>query len=362
MLNPNLNKSYLSNEEYIIYARHLKLNKLSQEGQYRLKKAKILLIGAGGLGCPAIIYLALAGIGCLGIIDNDVVSKSDLHRQILYNNNHLNRLKTNCAKENLTKINPQCQINIYSSRLNKYNAQQLIKKYDLILDTSDNFDTRYLIDYICQKLHKVHIYGAIENFEGHISVFNYKNGPKYSDLYPKNLELKDKKCESVLNVIPGIIGILQATEAIKIITGIGKILSGYLLTYNSLNISFKKIKIKYQKINSIKNSVNQENKFKNSYTINSYELNKYIKKNKKISIIDIRQKIEFKKNHILNAIHIPLKEIKSKKNIEIIQNLSNNNIVIIYCSDNSRSIIASQILNKQKIIHYRLKDGLKKWI
>lgn len=357
MLNPNLNKKSLLNEEYIIYARHLILDKFNEEGQLRLKNAKILVIGAGGLGCPAIIYLTLSGIGNLGIIDYDIISKSNLHRQILYTYHQVNELKTKIAQENLKKMNPECQITVYSEKINKNNAQQFIKDYDIILDTCDNFNTRYLINDICNKLHKVHIYGAIENFEGHLSVFNYKNGPQYSDLYPNNLQLKDKPCTGVLNVIPGIIGLLQATEAIKIITGIGKALSGYLLIYNSLDSSFKKIKIK--KIKKINKTIIRRQSLQ---TININNLNQYIKQNYNISIIDIRQQTEFKENHIINAINIPLKKIKNKKNLALIKKLSTTSLLIIYCSHNSRSIIASDLLNKEKITHYRLQDGFSKWL
>nr|YP_010903553.1 molybdopterin biosynthesis protein [Hypnea cryptica]WCH56006.1 molybdopterin biosynthesis protein [Hypnea cryptica] len=352
MLNPNLTKQYLLDEDYMIYARHLTLDKLNTEGQLRLKNAKILVIGAGGLGCPAIIYLVLSGIGYIGIVDDDIISKSNIHRQILYNKSHIKKLKTKVAEYNLKKMNPECNISTYSEKIDRKNAKQLIKNYDIILDTCDNFNTRYLIDDICKKLHKVHIYGAIENFEGHISVFNYKNGPRYSDLYPYNLQLKDKPCTGVLNVLPGIIGILQATEAIKIITGIGKVLSGYLLVYNILNISFKKIKI-----NNIQNINKVPNIYKNSKIIDINTVNQYIKEKYKISIIDIRQKAEFKKKHIKDAINIPLKKINNKNSLNLIKKLSNTSILIIYCSHNSRSIIASELLQKENIKHYRLKDG-----
>nr|YP_010903355.1 molybdopterin biosynthesis protein [Hypnea cornuta]WCH55808.1 molybdopterin biosynthesis protein [Hypnea cornuta] len=352
MLNPNLTKQYLLDEDYMIYARHLTLDKLNTEGQLRLKNAKILVIGAGGLGCPAIIYLVLSGIGYIGIVDDDIISKSNIHRQILYNKSHIEKLKTKVAEYNLKKMNPECNISTYSKKIDRKNAKQLIKNYDIILDTCDNFNTRYLIDDICKKLHKVHIYGAIENFEGHISVFNYKNGPRYSDLYPYNLQLKDKPCTGVLNVLPGIVGILQATEAIKIITGIGKVLSGYLLVYNILNISFKKIKI-----NNIQNINKVPNIYKNSKSIDINTVNQYIKEKYKISIIDIRQKAEFKKKHIKDAINIPLKKIKNKNNLHLIKKLSNTSILIIYCSHNSRSIIASELLQRENIKHYRLKDG-----
>nr|YP_010902758.1 molybdopterin biosynthesis protein [Hypnea nidulans]WCH54613.1 molybdopterin biosynthesis protein [Hypnea nidulans] len=357
MLNPNLDKKYLLKEEYISYARHLTLDKLNEEGQLRLKNAKILIIGAGGLGCPAIIYLVLSGVGYIGIIDHDTISKSNLHRQILYDPSNIKKLKAKVAEENLKKINPKCKITTYCEKIHKKNAKQLIKNYDIILDTCDNFDTRYLIDYICNRLHKVHIYGAIENFEGHVSVFNYKNGPRYSDLYPHYLKLKDKLCTGVLNVLPGIIGILQATEAIKIITGIGKTLSGYLLIYNSLDLSFKKIKIK-----KMKKVYKVTNTYINSAIIDIDNLNKYIKQNDKISIIDIRQTIEFNKNHITNAFNIPLKKIKNKNNLDLIKKLSNTSTLIIYCSHNSRSIIASELLKRENIKHYRLKDGFSTWL
>nr|YP_010903952.1 molybdopterin biosynthesis protein [Hypnea musciformis]WCH57003.1 molybdopterin biosynthesis protein [Hypnea musciformis] len=354
MLNTNLKKKYLLDEEYVMYARHLILDQLNAEGQLRLKNAKILVIGAGGLGCPAIIYLALSGIGYIGIVDHDIISKSNLHRQILYNQNSIEKLKIKVAADTLKKMNPKCKISTYPEKIHQKNAKQLIKNYDIILDTCDNFNTRYLIDDICKKLHKVHIYGAIENFEGHLSVFNYKNGPRYSDLYPYNLQLKDKPCTGVLNVLPGIIGILQATEAIKIITGIGKILSGYLLVYNSLDLSFKKIKIhNTQTINRVTNT------YISSKIIDINNLKQYITEKRKISIIDIRQNTEFKKKHIKNAINIPLKSIKNKNNLNLIKKLSNRSILIIYCSHNSRSIVASELLQRENIKHYRLKNGFQ---
>nr|QVY57905.1 molybdopterin biosynthesis protein [Betaphycus gelatinus] len=366
MLNPALNKYDLFHEEYKIYARQIILDKLGAEGQKRLKKAKILIIGAGGLGCPAILYLASSGIGCLGIIDNDIISHSNLHRQVLYTTKNIDQLKTLSAKQKIQAINPRCEVNTYSYKFTEKNAYQLIKEYDLILDTSDNILTRYLIDDICYKLHKVHIYGAIQNFEGHISVFNYKSGSRYSDLYPKKVQNTENNCNNVgvLGMVTGIIGILQATEAIKIIMGINSILSDYLLIYNSLNTSFKKIKI-----NTQKTTINQKN---NKNKINLYSTNiiyKYDLKDKlidnkinKLIIIDVRQAIEFEKQHIPHAINIPLKNIKTKKNIELIKMLNKKGSIVIYCSNNSRAMIASTILKQYNIHHYRLQDGLKEWI
>lgn len=251
MINPQLNYNNLSKEEYKTYARHLILSKIGIRGQQRIKKARVLCIGAGGLGCPAILYLVRSGIGYLGIIDNDIVSLSNLHRQIIYKYEDINNLKTISTKYRIKNTYNNCKIYTYSYTLNINNAYNIIKEYDIIVDASDNFETRYIIDSICYILHKIHIYGAIENFEGQVSVFNYKNGPKYSDVYPKTLNLENYKCNNtgVLGVLTGTIGILQATEAIKIITGIGQVLSGYILIYNALNTSFKKIKIPLRKYN-----------------------------------------------------------------------------------------------------------------
>nr|QVY58110.1 molybdopterin biosynthesis protein [Eucheuma denticulatum] len=368
MINYSLNQDYLSNEECKKYARQIMLDQLGISGQQKLKRAKILVIGAGGLGCPAILYLASSGIGCLGIIDNDIISDSNLHRQILYTQKNISHLKTLSVEERIKAINPRCKVNLYSYKLTEKNAYQLITKYDLILDTSDNTVTRYLIDDACYKLHKVHIYGAIQNFEGHISVFNYQSGSRYSDLYPKKFQNIENNCNNigVLGTVTGIIGILQATEAIKIIIGIRSILSDYLLIYNSINTSFKKIKINTRHI-----PINL-NKTNNKYKIKLYNPNIIYKNNlknklkdiqvSKLIIIDVRQEIEFNKHHIPNAINIPLKNIKTKKNLELIKRLNKQGHLVIYCSNNSRAIIASIILQQYNINHYRLKNGLEEWI
>lgn len=361
MLNPKLDYDFFSKEEYQTYARHLILNEIGINGQQRFKKAKILCIGAGGLGCPGLLYLAITGIGYLGIIDNDIISFSNLQRQILYTNKNIDNLKTISAKQKIQEINPFCKVNIYSNKLNINNAHELIKKYDLIIDASDNFTTRYIIDFICYKLHKPYIYGAIEKFEGQISVFNYKNGPRYSDIYPKNLKLEDKKCSNigVLGVLTGIIGILQATEAIKIIAGVGEILSGKILVYDALNMSFKKIKI--NKIHK-QTSFSEYKIIQKRNIILNINLKQKIINQECIEIIDIRQRFEYKNNHILKAINIPLKEIKYKHNLNYIRNLSVNKTIIIYCSHDSRSIIASNILNKYNIKHLRLYNGFRAWL
>nr|YP_009294555.1 molybdopterin biosynthesis protein [Asparagopsis taxiformis]AOM66038.1 molybdopterin biosynthesis protein [Asparagopsis taxiformis] len=360
-LNPRNYDTYLSKEEYKLFARHLSLDSIGINGQKRLKQASILFIGAGGLASSAIIYLAASGIGCIGIIDNDYITESNLHRQVLYKVNNVNQLKVVCAKKEILKINPSCQVNIYPDRLNENNAIHIFNKYDIILDASDNFPTRYIIDQVCYQLHKVHIYGAIQNFEGQISVFNYKNGITYSDLYPKSLQLNPHTCNEigVLGILPGIIGLIQATEAIKIITGSGEILSGYLLIYNALTIDFKKIKIRSNKKTNLLIS-NYKFPTDSSHNLSIKDFKQYLFHNKrKILIIDVRQNIEFQLQHIQNAINIPIKQLTSYTKIPFIKKQALNKMIIIYCSDNSRSILASLILTKYQIIHYRLENGIR---
>nr|YP_010986107.1 molybdopterin-synthase adenylyltransferase [Polyopes affinis]WOL37025.1 molybdopterin-synthase adenylyltransferase [Polyopes affinis] len=354
MLNPSVQNICLSQKACELYARHLRLNDIGINGQKRLTKASLLFIGAGGLASSAVIYLAASGIGCIGIIDNDIISRSNLHRQILYNSSNINRLKVQTAKLKIHEINPNCQVITYIDRLNTHNAIDLIKKYDLIIDTCDNFETRYIIDSICYKLHKVHIYGAIQNFEGQISVFNYKGGPRYSNLYTYNSKLDNNNCSNagVLGILPGIIGLLQATEAVKIILGTGKILSGYVLVYNALYMSFKKLKI-----NTKTNNIINKSEKSNLNLISYEELNEIIIKDN-IIMIDIRQNIEFKVSHMKYAINIPLNYMKNKSTIKFIIDTCMKKIPIIYCSSDSRAITASQILQKNKIRHYRLENGL----
>ena len=357
MLNPYLKDIQLSKNEYQKYARHLILDQIGINGQKRLKKSKILFIGAGGLACPAILYLTTSGVGNIGIIDHDHVSQSNLHRQILYTKENINQLKVHSAKTRIDYIEPKCQITVYPLKLTYDNSKNIIKNYDIVIDTCDNFETRYIIDDACYELHKTHIYGAIEQFEGQVSVFNYKSGPKYSDVYPAYLKLPNNNCNTtgVLGLLTGIIGLLQAIEAIKIILGIQEVLSGKILLYNLLNTSFKTIKIDTKKIKLKK-------KYKSTCDnlakdlIPNIDL-KYIHQNKNILLIDVRQNTEFKLSHITKAINIPLKYIKTKNVHIFLNNYCKYKTLVIYCNNDSRSITASQIMHKYKIKHYKLQQN-----
>lgn len=320
MLNPNIKNTTFSEEEYILYSKHLMIRNIGLNGQKRLKKAKVLIIGAGGLGCPASLYLTISGIGYIGIIDYDYIDRSNLNRQILYNSKNLHKSKVVCAKKQLNDFNTYSKIIIHEYKLNKENAFNIIQYYDIILDTTDNFGTRYIIDSVCNKLHKIHIYGAIQQFESQISVFNYKNSINYASIYPKKLKLKDNNCNNhgTLGVITGYTGILQAIEALKIILGIGKVSYNELLISNLLNnsISIKKTKkVFFKDIN--KKSLNNEN----NYIITLYKFN-YLKQylNYNIILIDIRERYEFNTNKLLYSINIPLDKFKNRKTIKFIHN------------------------------------------
>ncbi len=231
--------SKLTPKEILRYQRHLTLPHFGEAGQLKLKVAKVLVVGAGGLGCPALQYLAAAGVGTLGIVDDDVVSLSNLQRQILYTEAEVGQGKVEIAAQRLQAMNPNIHCVPYPMRLGLDNALELIKQYDLVLDGSDNFPTRYLINDACVLAGQPLVYGALHAFQGQVSVFNFEGGPTYRCLFPEPPKPGDApNCSEigVIGVLPGLIGALQATEAIKILTGVGEPLSGKLLTFDALTM------------------------------------------------------------------------------------------------------------------------------
>ena len=214
------------------YERQRILSEIGDAGQEKLKKSSVLIVGVGGLGSPIALYLAGAGVGRIGVIDPDVVSCSNLQRQVLYSEQELGQNKAICAKQRLMNLNQDIEISAYPCSLDATNAEVIISEYDIVVDGTDNFATRYLIDDLCALLNKVYIYGAIGEFEGMVSVFNYKNGPRYRTLYPNEQELLSMPLPSkgVLGVTPGIVGCVEANEVIKVICEYGEVLSGKLWT------------------------------------------------------------------------------------------------------------------------------------
>jgi len=227
----------MTEKELERYKRQIILPDFGEEGQLKLKKSKVLVVGAGGLGSPVLLYLTAAGIGNIGIMDFDEVSEHNLQRQILFNTNEIGQNKALIAKDKLSALNPYVNIKIYEKAITKENADLIIEKYDVVVSCVDNLPVRYIIDDVCKKHKKPHVFGAIAEFQGQLSVFNYKEGPSYRDLYP---ELPPEYIVShtanggVLGTLPGIIGTIQANEVIKIIVNIGNVLSGKLFVIDIL--------------------------------------------------------------------------------------------------------------------------------
>lgn len=228
------------------YNRHIILSEIGQQGQDKISNAKVLVVGAGGLGCPILQYLTAAGIGTIGIIDFDVVDISNLQRQVLFGSSSLGQNKAEAAKQRLKDLNNTISIISYPKKLTYKNAITLFNQYDIIVDGTDNFETRYLVNDACIITNKPLVFGAIYKFEGQISVFNYKNGPSYRCLFPNPPNGTVPNCSEigVLGVLPAIIGSMQANEILKIILGIGNVLSGKLLCYNALTLQISTLTLK----------------------------------------------------------------------------------------------------------------------
>jgi sulfur-carrier protein adenylyltransferase/sulfurtransferase len=337
------------------YSRHIVLKEIGQEGQDKLSQARVLVIGAGGLGCPVLQYLVAAGIGVIGIVDFDVVEVSNLQRQILFGTSVLGINKAIAAKERLEDLNPTIVINAYPEKLTSNNALELFENYDIIVDGTDNFATRYLVNDAAVVTNKPIVYGAIYKFEGQVSVFNYQNGPSYRCLFP-NLpeEGAVANCSEigVLGILPGIIGTMQANEVIKIILGFDDVLSGKLLCYNAkttqvstLNIS----KSNSESITALKDSYSQRSC---KTQVKEISIENALKKDQ-IQFIDIREYDEVPHLDLPNCIHIPL--VTLEQNLSKI-NSSNTNI--FFCQYGISSKTAVEILQKHEISNcYSLKDG-----
>nr|YP_010850511.1 Molybdopterin biosynthesis protein [Lophurella caespitosa]WGH13131.1 Molybdopterin biosynthesis protein [Lophurella caespitosa] len=349
MLNiKNQQEIQLSNQEYQNYSKQIVLENIGIQGQKRLKNARVLIIGAGGLGCPVMIYLAVSGIGNLGIIDPDKIETSNLNRQILYNKNDVKSFKVISAEKKIKEINSKCVIIKHQYKLNTENSLEIVSHYDIIIDATDNFKTRYIIDKICYQLHKIYIYGAVDQFEGQIAIFNYKNGVRYENLYKPELLLENSSCgrHGIMGITTGYTGTLQAIETIKIILGLNKKCKNFLLVYNIIKVKNKKRKIYLKR--------NKNNK------INKLDLNNIIFKNQldtlknNLIIIDLRKNFDFNRKHMKKSINIPIKKFQLNETIKFIEYFKKTHDLIIYCSTLEKSLIASRFLNNTDISHYIL--------
>lgn len=334
----------LSQEENKQYNRHLILDEIGEKGQLKLKQAKVLVIGAGGLGCPVLQYLTAAGVGTIGIIDHDTIDQSNLQRQILYSYDTIGQFKAEVAAKKLSGLNPFVNFEIYIQKLTTEIAIELFSKYDIIVDGSDNFPTRYLVNDAAVLSGKPVVFGSIYKFEGQVSVFNFNNGPTYRCLYPnapKSNEVPNCSEIGVLGVLPGIIGTLQANEVLKLICRIGEPLSGKLLTYNAL--SMQQFILDFHKNdNSQIYELNADYDVlcglpKSNLEITLKEVKAF---EDSYNLLDVREQYERNQHHV-GGQHIPLGELKSR-----IDEVSQDKDLVVYCKAGMRSKMAIEIIKE----------------
>ncbi|WP_269616288.1 molybdopterin-synthase adenylyltransferase MoeB [Prochlorococcus marinus] len=367
----------LNSEEIARYARHISLPEIGFKGQEKLKQSSVACIGTGGLGSPLLIYLAAAGVGRIGIVDFDVVEHSNLQRQIIHSTSSIGLLKTDSAKQHILKINPSCRVDLFNQKLSSSNALEILKTYDVICDCSDNFPTRYLINDACLILNKPNIYGSIARFEGQVSVFNLKeDSPNYRDLIPTPPpeELIPSCSEAgVMGILPGIIGTIQAAEAIKIITNIGYPLNGRLLIFNALKMQFKELTLKSNPENKNINKLIDYKSFCSEVTVKNeidYDIISISIKELKvllsqssnaIQLIDVRNPNEHYQCSIPGSRLIPLSTIESGEAIDEIKIITAKKNLYIFCKSGKRSLRALKHLNKFGIRGINIEGGIEAW-
>jgi adenylyltransferase/sulfurtransferase len=371
----DINLNSLNTDEQERYQKHLSLKEIGHEGQISLKNSSVLCIGAGGLGSPVLIYMAAAGIGKIGILDNDGVEKSNLQRQIIHETNSIGNLKIDSARERLKKLNPHIELLTFAERINPKNALEIIREFDVICDCSDNFGTRYLINDACLILNKPLVFGSVQGFEGQVSVFNlHKKSPNLRDLLPESpLKNVIPSCAEygVVGVSTGLIGILQVNEIIKIILKKGEILDGKILIFNLLNMKMKQLHLKSDQVNKQVKNLYQFKEFYSDHEcsekkiviskINAYDFyNLYKTKPKKILLIDVREYEEFSASAIEGSISIPLSHLNQDADLEFIQKQSLLKDVFTICKSGKRSEKASIILSKFKIQSRSIEGGIDK--
>jgi len=370
----------LTNEEIKRYSRHLIMPEVGVDAQRKLKAARVLCIGAGGLGSPAALYLAAAGVGTLGIVDFDTVDFSNLQRQILHGTPDVGRSKLASAKDKLNAINPNVNIVLHETALTSQNALELFGPYDVILDGTDNFPTRYLVNDACVLLGKPNAYGSIFRFEGQASVFATKDGPCYRCLYPEPPPpgLVPSCAEGgVLGVLPGMIGIVQATEAIKLITGIGEPLIGRFMIYDALKMKFRELKLRkdpdcpvcgthptvtklidYDQFCGVAPAAPEPVAVNHATEIAAVELKQRLDRGDKLKIVDVREPNEYQINRIPGSQLIPLGDVPKRY-----EELNKNDEIVVHCKMGGRSAKAADFLRSVGFTRVlNLKGGILDWV
>ena len=375
-ISTDLKSHFLTLDEKERYKRHLTLKEIGSKGQLKLKNSSVLCIGAGGLGSSVLLYLAAAGIGTIGIVDNDQVEKSNLQRQIIHETNSVGNLKIDSARERIKRFNSNTKVLTFHERINSDNILAIIKEFDVICDCTDNFGTRYLINDACLILNKPLVFGSVQGFEGQISVFNLnKNSPNLRDLIPESPAKNGiASCEEfgVIGVSTGLIGVLQVNEIIKIILKKGEILDGKLMIFNLLDMNIKKLNLKADKLNKkVKNLSQFKDFYQDIECINNIGIKKinakefdtlYKAKHNKILLIDVREIKDFNRSSIRGSISIPLNNLNQKSQLEFIKQESYGKEVFTLCQLGKRSEKASKILMKFKIPSKSIEGGIEKLI
>ncbi len=366
-----MNSISFSKEELERYSRHLIIPEFNIEGQRKLKKAKVLVVGTGGLGSPLLLYLTAAGVGTIGILDFDIVEDSNLQRQVLFSVNDVGEPKVEAAKKRLKSLNPHVKFVMHNTQLTSENALDIINDYDLVADGTDNFPTRYLVNDACVILGKPNVYASIFRFEGQVSVFNYKNGPHYRDLFPTPPPpgLVPSCAEGgVIGVLPGIIGSLQANEVLKVLSGVGKPLAGRLFLFDALTFETRTLKIhKNPETLEIKElidyehfcglNLNGESKTEEVKEITVEELKNLKDTNSDFQLIDVREEYEYEICN-LDAELIPLGGI-----LDNVEKVASDKKVVIHCRSGARSATAISQLEKKFGFEnlYNLRGGILAW-
>lgn len=368
----------LTREEILRYSRHLLIPEVGLDGQRKLKAASILMIGTGGLGSPAALYLAAAGIGRIGLVDYDVVDSSNLQRQVIHGTSTLGQLKVESARARMLDLNPDIQVDVYNEPFTSANAMQIAEPYDLILDGTDNFPTRYLTNDLCVLTGKPNVYGSIYRFDGQVSVFDARRGPCYRCLFPEPPPpgLVPSCAEGgVLGILPGTVGTLQATEALKLLLGIGDPLIGRLLLYNALDMSFEFVKLKknpnckvcgphpevtalidYEAFCGVPGHDHDSGAVGGGWDITAPELAERLKRNH-LRLLDVREPHELQISHIEGATLIPLGQLAQR-----LSELDSAEEMVVFCKAGTRSARALELLTAAGFRKVKnLQGGINAW-
>jgi len=379
MLNPNLDTIQLNKEEYERYSRHIILPEVGLDGQKKLKAASVLCVGTGGLGSPLLLYLAAAGIGRIGIVDFDIVDQSNLQRQVIHSESWVGKPKIESAKNRIHEINPHCQVDLYETRLSSANALDILRPYDVVVDGTDNFPTRYLVNDACVLLNKPNVYGSIFRFEGQATVFNYQDGPHYRDLYPEPPPpgMVPSCAEGgVLGVLPGIIGVIQANETIKVILGVGNTLSGRLLLYNALDMTFRELKLRPNPVRPVIEGLIDYDEFcgipqaKAAEAAAKAAMQEMTVQDLKqvldteadqVLLLDVRNPNEYEIARIPGSVLVPLPDIENGDGVDKVKSLLNGHRLIAHCKMGGRSAKALALLKQAGIEGTNVKGGIAAW-